>query len=224
MSIELNVSQIRITVTQDLRGRMKAAAQQRATEIVEDAARGMVEDVLSHDITKEIEEGTNTASFSGTLDGGDTYPPKSLYGFIGFSAGDEPIVPIIERMDPNHPEGPTVELVGQSKNQYTFKVAIQKMRNAIYAATPLPWAPGLSWAKKIESYIPGFKYFLAVYGRPSSQSGGGIQAKDKDGNLIEVRSYDFTPPKDGYLTPIFDSFIARMKAYSKGGFKRRFKG
>lgn len=218
MKVEFNTARIKVTVAQDLRGRMELAAKQRAEEIVEDGARGMVEDVLQHPVTKEIEAGIGSASTSGTLDGGEVYPPKSLSGFIGFRAGDEPIADIIQRMDPNDPDGPKVELVSQRRGQYSFRVTIGQMVGAIYAATPMPWARGLSWAKKIESGIAGFSHYLAVSNRKNSQSGGGIQVKP------EVRPYDYTPPKEGYLTPIFARFIERLRIYGKGGFKRRFKG
>ncbi len=88
----------------------------------------------------------------------------------------------------------------------------------------MPWGEGMSWAQKIETYIPGFAFFLARSEEPASRSGGGIQAKGPDGQLRKVRNAEYRAPKDGYLTRLFTDFLARVKSSNRSGGRRRDAG
>jgi len=48
----------------------------------------------------------------------------------------------------------------------------------IFKATPLPWAPGRSWAKGIESGLSGLGYYLKK-SSGGSRSGLGVQTSQK---------------------------------------------
>ena len=49
----------------------------------------------------------------------------------------------------------------------------------IFAATPLPWAIGRSWARSMERGLSGLGYFLNNSRKAGSRSGGGIQVRSK---------------------------------------------
>lgn len=221
---------IKVLVAKDQTGRMKAAATQRANEVFEDAVIGMQIEFEDHPVTREIDEGLYARNISRTLGGGNA--PTNLYAFIGFSTDDpvSPLEPIRDALDPSSAVGrfigPQMRYVRKDLKdgnaRFIFDVAAPN-KEAIYKATPMPWAPGWSWAQKVETHIPGFASFLAKYMGYPSQSHGGIQAKDRNGNLVEVRpGAQYRAPAGGYLTGIFDSFIARVRQYGKGGLKRRF--
>ena len=65
-----------------------------------------------------------------------------------------------------------------------FKVSINiPTAEQIFEVTPLPWAPGISWAKRMEVGLSGLGMFLGNQGgadsMKSSRSGGGIQSRNK---------------------------------------------
>lgn len=227
----VNMAAVKIAVAKDTPSRIaEKAAKQRANEVFEDAVIGMQIDFEEHPVTREIAGGVGSPNISNTLGGGNA--PKNLYSFIGFSAQDSvsPLEPIRDALDPSSAVGkiigPKMRYAGKETRQgnarFKFEIAAP-IKEAIHKATPIPWATGWSWAQKIETRIPGFKSFLARRMGPPSQSGGGIQAKDRDGNLITVRDAEYSEPDGGYLTGIFSRFLAQVRSYGKGGLRRRFK-
>lgn len=216
---------IRITVAKDSGGKLKAAATERAEQVFAEAVIGMQLDFEEHDVTREIDGGVDASNISNTLGGGSA--PKNLYSFIGFDsgAGDDPLEPIRDALMPESPMGPKMRYAGKETSGGTarFKFEITAPdKQKVYKQTPMPWARGWSWAQKIETRIPGFASFLARYMGEPSRSGGGVQAKDQEGNPRKVRGGEYQPPDSGYLTGIFSRFIAQVRSYSKGGLRRRF--
>ena len=127
----------------------------------------MIKEFLSHPVTLEIIAGPNSTNISGTLNGN-----SNLFAFIGFSAGEEPIKPILEMLEKiSFKDG------GEANVGRNFSVDMPKA-NDIFAITPMPWATGRSWAKGIETGISGLGYLLNKSGR-SSRSGVAIQVKNK---------------------------------------------
>lgn len=163
-------------------------------------------------VTQEIHAGVDAENVSGTLDApfrdeeGDSTP--NLFSFIGFDRGTDPTEAIRERLDPRHQSGPKMIYTGKDKQTLTYNFTIKAPNEqAIYNATPIPWATGLSWAKRIEQGIAGIGQFLNVLNRPASRSGGGIQVGTRSkGAAGTLRSGRFKPTK--YLTSIFNDFIA----------------
>ncbi len=223
---KVNMAAVRIQVAKDSGGAGKAAATERATQVFETAVIGMQDDFETHPVTVEIEGGITSDNISDTLPG-SKYAPKNLYSFIGFEAGDNPTEVIREAISVTSPTGPEMryvrkEVSGDGNARYRFDISAPK-KQAIYKKTPMPWAKGLSWAQKVETTIPGFAYFLARFMGEPSRSGGGVQAKDKRGQLQQVRDEEYQAPEGGYLTGIFERFIAQVRGYAKGGLRRRFK-
>lgn len=220
----VNMASIKVAVAKDEAGRMRAAAKERADQVFADAVIGMQIEFEEHPVTREIAGGVYAPNITDTLGGGKA--PRNLYSFIGFDREDgDPLEPIRDALMPETPGGPKLRYVGREtvRGNARFKFEVKSPdREAIYRRTPMPWAPGFSWAQKIETHIPGFAHFLSRFMGEPSRSGGGIQAKDREGNLIQVRDAEYRAPEGGYLTGIFQRFAAQVRSYNKGGLRRRF--
>ena len=215
----INIQSIKIKVAKNVasdRACQKAAAN-RAQVVFDDAVTGLKKEFEESEITQEIDGGIASKNLSGTLKGGEA--PENLFSFIGFEEGVQPTEEIRKRLDPEHKDGPKLKYSGKVKSdslQYKFTISAPD-KKAIFSATPLPWATGMSWAQKIERSIPGFTKFLPKFmTSKNSRSGGGVQVKS------DLRGARFSPPKDGYITGMITNFTERVKSYSKGGWRKRF--
>lgn len=191
-----------------LRQAAEAAAKRRLNE----AAAELKNDFESSDVTKEIDRGVGSPNISRTLRGGDA--TENLFSFIGFTEGETPTEEIRKRLEPGHPDGPYVQYVGKEATskgvRVQFKAGIDE--EAIWDATELPWAPGMSWARKIEGKIQGFASFLDISGM--GRSGGGIQATvgGRKGAPPQIlRNADYVRPEGGYLQTMFKRFYRRLR-------------
>ena len=159
------------STTQSLKNQLPKLVQSQARNIVrrafEKLKTKMIAEFQGHPVTREIRGGINAENISGTL-GGIT----NLYSFIGFDSNSDPIEPIEDlllRTD--------VRFVKINKQMIEFEVTLPEAEE-IFKATPLPWAPGRSWAKGIESGLSGLGYYLKK-SSSSSRSGLGIQTSQK---------------------------------------------
>jgi hypothetical protein len=165
------------------------------------AVEEMKREFLSHPVTQEIKNGVGSENLSNTLGGGSK---KDLFSFIGFNQGDDPILPILEKLDSKNESGPKLKYVRGSQKQnleFVFKVESPD-KEAIKRDTSVPWAEGLSWADRIEKGIPGLGYFLNRKDKVGSRSGGGIQIDNK------LRDKKFRPVS--YLSTIFKNFLKNI--------------
>lgn len=218
------MTQLNIVLAKDSTGKLKAAATQRAAQVFNNAFIGMQKQFEGHAVTQEIDGGVSASNISNTLLGNSG--PQNLTGFIGFKESDGTPVDAIRKIlygaNKRSQGGPTLgpgQKLSGNVPKWTFRVD-GPSADAIYNKTPLPWGQGnISWAEGIEKGIPGFAQFLDQYMESDrSRSGGGIQI-----HKGEVRpGASYRPPENGYLTPILSSFIAQIKAYTRGGLKQQF--
>ena len=189
---------------------VKAARAQLTEEVFNPAVEQLKEEFENHKVTEEIRGGIGSSNISDTLNAdfredyekGDS--PPNLTGFIGFDEGSDPLEPIVKRLDPTHPDGPKLVYKSKDSDSLTFRFEVRApSEQAIYKATPLPWAPGLSWAQRIEQGIPGIGYFLNTILRKGSHSGGGIQIENK------LRKGTFRAKS--YLTGLFKDFLNNVR-------------
>lgn len=206
------MQKIVLAMSQSSSPKLRQAADAAAKRRLEEAAEQLREDFEASEITKELDGGTGSANRSRTLRGGDA--SENLFSFIGFDEGDKPTEEIRKRLDPKHEEGPHVRFIGKdttkSSVRFQYKAGINE--DAIWRATPLPWAQEMSWAQKIEGKIQGFGSFIARWG--AGHSGGGIQAKERGGagpGLQILRKADYQRPEEGYLQTMFARFLTRLK-------------
>jgi hypothetical protein len=195
--------------------KIKAAATERFKVIFNDSVKGMQKEFEEDKVTQELDGGVDASNISDTLGGGDA--PDNLFSYIGFEAGSKPTQPIREALDPKSRSGPklgpTIKLSSSETNiTYGCQVTGPKI-NDIYDQTPIPWGPGMSWAEKIETGIPGLARFLARYtNTPPSHSGGGLQVR---GDLPSRGGAQFSPPEKGYLSRIFSNFVENIHRFTK---------
>ena len=128
----------------------------------------MIQEFISHPITKEILSGPGGENISGTLDG-----YGNLFSFIGFNASDDPIGPIINLLQKTNYNFLNFNQRGQAKININMPNAQQ-----IFDITPLPWAPGISWAQRMEIGMAGLGFYMNK-SSDNSRSGGGIQATNQ---------------------------------------------
>lgn len=124
----------------------------------------MVKDFLSHPVTREILAGPKASNISGTLGG-----YGNLFSFIGFESGTNPIQPIVDLLDQTKYDIGRIHM-----GNITINVEIPS-KEQIFKATPLPWAPGISWAERIEIGLSGLGQYLNT-ASDFSRSGQGIQS------------------------------------------------
>ena len=127
----------------------------------------MIAEFLNHPVTRELKQGIDASNISGTL-GGAT----NLFSFIGFNSDSDPTKDI-----ENVLQTARFEFAKARLTTIEFSIYIPDPKD-VFDATPMPWAPGRSWAKGIESGISGLGYYLKV-ARDNSRSGLGIQSSKK---------------------------------------------
>jgi len=186
---------------------IKAAAEVYVRkEYFEPAVRALRQDFESHPVTVEIDGGMEFGNEAGnpskTLSVGAS--SKNLYSFIGFEEGTHPTNAIRNRLRESSSAGPKMHALPVKKRQFVYEFEISGPDlDAIYEATPLPWAQGLSWAEKIETGIPGLARFVSKDNL--GRSGGGYQAK----NDVRKNGPNTSRPIS-YLTGIVQRFLDRF--------------
>lgn len=145
----------------------------------------LIEEIISHPVSQELINHTSPSKFLNGSNG-------SLFGFIGFEAGTDPVgdlVKLIRRVVRFIP-ATTINFRGLTKVFLT----VPRVKDIDYYF-PLPWEPGNSWISGIENGISGLGYFLS---KKAGRSQEGIQI-NTDINYTEFEPVD-------YLTPILDKF------------------
>lgn len=132
----------------------------------------LIQEFLNHPVTQEIKAGPNASNSSGTLNG-----IGNLFSFIGFYENDDPIQDILNIL-----ESIEVKFIKDIPSGNQFIINFPEP-NEIFAATPMPWASGRSWAKGIESGISGLGNYLL---KKSSESRSG-EALQTSVNLKSAR-------------------------------------
>lgn len=136
-------------------------------ERVNEVKRELISEFLSHPVTEEIMAGPTSSNTSGTLSGNG-----NLFAFIGFEKDNDPIKPILTRLEEIIPM-----FAFDINSGSMFTINFPELQE-IYDLTPMPWATGRSWAKGIETGISGLGYFMYQKNN-ASRSGEGVQVDVK---------------------------------------------
>ena len=141
----------------------------------------MIAEFLENPITMEIMGGPSSPNLSGSLDG-----VSNLFAFIGFDQGDDPIAPILARLQETHIQFSKFLTTSSSKVGMEFQITLPTDEE-VFAITPLPWASGRSWAQGIERGLSGLGYLLR---KNEGRSGAAIQSRVKvRGGRFKNRPY-----------------------------------
>jgi len=165
---KINMRGLRREVDRKTKGVLTKAVRSKAEKAIERARRELVEDFLTHPITREIEEGPEAHNISDTLGG-----IGNLFSYIGFEEGSDPIAPVRAYLQ----RAIKIESI-QGKN-LVFKLTLAlPSKDDIAALSPVPWAPGRSWVSAMEFGLSGLGKYL-VKESPVSRSGSAIEVKAK---------------------------------------------
>ena len=158
----------------------------------EKAKAKLLRDFETHSVTQELGGKEGASNLSMTLGG-----EGNLYSFIGF-AGEDALAALRELLT----DGIKIvsKQIDRNKLIFTLKISVPD-GNTIAAATPMPWAPGLSWAEGIEKGISGLGHFLNKRSS-ASRSGQGIQVD------FNVREGEFSSTP--YMTRILEDFVSAL--------------
>jgi hypothetical protein len=141
----------------------------------------MIEDFMSHPITKEILAGPRATNTSGTLEG-----YGNLFSFIGFERNSltvEPIIDILKRIEP---------ILDSQENVIRAELLEFPQPEEVWKVTPMPWQEGRSWARGIESGISGLNYYLfSEEGLAHSRSGTGEQMQKPISSHFRYRNTQY---------------------------------
>lgn len=171
------------------------AIQFTAEKSFEEKQNELIKKFKQHSVSKEIDAGPKATNISGTLAG-----YGNLFSFLGFDDGSDPLM-IIENI-----LSEKLRTKVRSKRDGTFIVTVYTPTNKeIFAATPLAWASGLSWAEAIEkgSISNLSNYLFNPSGFNFSTSGTGIQSKKKVSGVKMKR----TP----YISEIIKDFKKELR-------------
>lgn len=164
---------------------------------VEEMIDEMIREFISLPITKEILGGKNSSNISGTLGG-----YGNLFSFIGFPEGAQPIDPIMKLFQQTG-----YRLTGLTPRG-TMKLTITLPSPAdIFRVTPLPWAPGISWAQRMEVGLSGLGMYMD---KSAGRSGGGIQTP----KALRKGRFSNTPYISSFLKEWQRKFLEIDKAVS----------
>jgi hypothetical protein len=167
---------------------IKPSAQQALKQEFESLKEEMIEEFLAHPVTQEIQGGASAPNISGTLSRGN------LFSFIGFEAGSDPIQPVLEIF-----QSSSIDFYSRRRGEFIASIKIPSAQS-IFAATPMPWAQGRSWAKGIESGISGLGFFISRM--EAGRSEGGVQTKSK----ISAGRFKNTP----YLSVLISEYTKKF--------------
>jgi hypothetical protein len=161
----------------------------------EQAKKQVLKNFEQHAITQELDRGENASNSSGTLRG-----EGNLHSFIGFDKGENPTAALRELLASKI----RIENRVVRKNELVFYIKVQiPSKDEIARVTPLPWAPGRSWAEGIEKGLSGLGNYLVTQS-PSSRSGSAVQVKA----MIRTASFNNTP----YMTQIIEDLLTVLQA------------
>lgn len=157
----------------------------------------LISNVRNHGICQELINKDKPSAFLHGASG-------SLFGFLGFEAGDDPVGDLVDYLEKN------IYLTGLSeiKNRqgalimFGFGVNIPSEKDMRSEKTlRLPWESGQSWPYGIENGISGLPYFMNKMSK-ESRSKEGFQASKP------VRIERFTPVD--FLSPMLAEFRRKV--------------
>lgn len=165
-------------------------AKRAASKRFDKAKQFILDEVEKHDICQELRSFTKPSKFLKS-------DSSTLFGFMGFYDGSDPVTDLLEYLDQNITQKTSVRIA-----QLVFISSLSiptKKDMAKEKSLSLDWISGASWPELIERGVPGLRYFLGLDGKGRSDLG--LQAKNREGQLQQVRKADMKPVK--FLSEIF---------------------
>ena len=202
MAVTINLKSVaqKVAGSRALVRKSKNAIQKKVKKNVKQALR----EFDTHPVTQEILGGKQASNISGTLEG-----KGNLFTFIGFTDGSRPTADVRKTLQ-NTVKFVKQKAVVKSRGRVKLDSKIKAPSPTLIdfdAAAPLPRQGG-SWVKGIEYGINGFGSY--IYWREAGYSGGGLQAKSKDGKEQILRMGAYQPTR--YLSIVVENLIKNIKS------------
>ena len=191
----VNRAQLSRTLSRQAPKALGREFERKVRRAVIEAQRLMISEFESHPVTQEIARGPSASNLSNTLAGSNVN--ANLFSFIGFDSGSNPVDKIRMYLAQNL----EIRRVSGGKNKVALDFVVRMPSlGDVYNLSPVPWAPGLSWAEGIERGLPGLGQYLATPNQ--GRSGGGIQVKA----MLSGASFKSVP----YLSKILKDFVNNL--------------
>jgi hypothetical protein len=175
---KINYRQLKLEIDKGIERNFRQKAIEVAEHKFEEAKDEFLEKFLEHPISEELKGGIDEQSSMLGV-------PGSLFAFIGFDAGTNPIGELYDFLSEYIKINKT-PTYNKSKSTFEFKIRIPS-KETIADRTPMPWGTHRSWVFAIETGISGLNQYLSTqkyeetFGRspatPLGRSEGGIQIK-----------------------------------------------
>lgn len=185
-----NYNNLRIYTKEKIMANAIPKINSQARAAFERAKATLLDEFEAHPVTRALR------THSG-IDGLDS-AEGTLFGFIGFDAGENPADELRDMLI----EGMDFGAVRQSGPSTIYVSYSLPDKEEIFEKTPLRWAEGRSWVEMLETGgIPGVGQYLGIMGKGYSQEG--IQVKSK------IRQGKFGPMK--YLSNFLNNADKKIR-------------
>ena len=194
------INNLQITRKMSRSKKVSGALQTTAERKFRNAQKELIDDFESHPVTRAIESKNGDAGLLGGK--------GSLWGYLGFDDGSEPIDQVRAQIR-------TAAIRSNGRTEVKQDVEVRQRfiveypsEEDIERSTSLSWGGG-SWVRAIERGMSGLARF--IYWNPGAskgRSGAGVQAKN---NLRGADSNKTVP----YLSPMIRKFKDRIKSKFK---------
>jgi hypothetical protein len=190
--------------SRDVKRRIKPTLISQARDLFIRSKRLLFSEIRGHPISVELTDRTPNSRFiSGA---------GSLFGFMGFPEGAEPVEELIEYLDSKIKFIPALKATGKLDIRLPVFVSFPDQQDfEAEGLFDLPWQSGKSWPLGIETGISGLPYFISTFDFPNSKSGEGAQAKagaGAGGPLLRIRDTEYEPVP--YISEILERFRLRI--------------
>lgn len=189
--------QLSTFVVKEVMKQNKVKFQNEVVKTFEKIKREMILEFSNHPVTREILGGPNATNESGTLNG-----YGNLFSFIGFNEGDDPTEAILNLLHDSK-----IQYSNTANSGIMFTIFIPS-KQAIFSATPLPWASGRSWSEAIERGLSGLGHYLNRENLNNSNSGTGIQVKS-----VLRKGSKYKPVK--YISALINEYTKKFQNIDK---------
>lgn len=182
--------------TKDVKRRLRPTLGSRGHKVFLEAKELLLSEIRNHPVSQELINKTDPSKYLSGRQG-------SLFGFMGFEAGDDPVGQLLNLLDEKIVFENTGRIIGKLDIRL---IAFVKMPDVSDfdkdSSLKLPWESGKSWPVGVELGISGLPHFLSKFAKVS-RSSMGIQIRGQSKNASE-----FTGTK--FLSEIFDRFRKRV--------------
>jgi hypothetical protein len=212
--MQVNIVNLRKEMGEGLNRSMAPRLQKRVMKNVETAKNQLIHSFesagpsLSLEATAEMDRAARGEYQDGFVTKGN------LYTFFGFEDDRNPVEEVREILRDNVRIVSLTQGGVNQRGEYviTGKVQIPQIQE-INNISKLPWGTQRGWIDALTNGLRGLPNFLFgdFSDKGYSLSGGGIEAKDKTGKLINTGRGEFKPFKGNYLFEFIERFKRKIR-------------